>query len=253
MPRKSATATPAATAANPTATPAATPAATNTATHPANPTATHTANPTATHAATHTATPAANPTATHAATHTANPSLGGGTPAEDQALKNINYKNMLLTGNYGLLKPDVITHPNIDNILENEKNANKSDPWNKLDKSAKVIKLKEFATRYGKEQDCNDAEITALYRFLIANLEQKKLLRAKDVVYDKVTGIVTSIPCLIYHAGLKKFTLKRCEKRQSTLKSLAPTTNMSKKRRLGADVADATAAAATATTESLLN
>jgi hypothetical protein len=218
-----------------------------TANHPANPLANPAANPSATPA---TATPSANPTATH----TANPSLGGGTPggppAEDQALKNINYKNMLLTGNYGLLKPDVITHPNIDNILENEKNANKSDPWNKLDKSAKVIKLKEFATRYGKEQDCNDAEITALYRFLIANLEQKKLLRAKDVVYDKVTGIVTSIPCLIYHAGLKKFTLKRCEKRQSTLKSLAPTTNMSKKRRLGAD---ADAAAAATTTETLLN
>jgi hypothetical protein len=173
--------------------------------------------------------------------------LGGGPPQEDQALKNINYKNMLLTGNYGLLKPDVVTHPNIDNILENEKNANKSDPWNKLDKSAKVIKLKEYSTRYGKEQDCNDTEINGLYRFLLANLEQKKLLRAKDVVYDKVTGIVTSIPCLIYHAGLKKFTLKRCEKRQSTLKSLAPTTNMSKKRRLGADgadVADAAAAAA---------
>jgi hypothetical protein len=79
-------------------------------------------------------------------------------------------------------------------------------------------------------------------------LEQKKLLRAKDVVYDKVTGIVTSIPCLIYHAGLKKFTLKRCEKRQSTLKSLAPTTNMSKKRRLGADGADAAVADAAAVT-----
>ena len=199
---------------------------------------------------------------TASATNTANPpaiarsdpSLGGGTPGgpptEDQALKNINYKNMLLTGNYGMLKPDVVTHPNIDNILENEKNANKSDPWNKLDKSAKVVKLKEYATRYGKEQDCNDTEINGLYRFLLANLEQKKLLRAKDVVYDKVTGIVTSIPCLIYHAGLKKFTLKRCEKRQSTLKSLAPTTNMSKKRRIGADGADAAAAAtATATAE----
>lgn len=173
------------------------------------------------------------------ATSRSEPPLGGGTPAnpplEDQALKNINYKNMLLTGNYGLLKPDVVTHPNIDDILENEKNANKSDPWNKLDKSAKLVKLKEFATRYGKEQNCNEAEINGLYRFLFANLEQKKLLRAKDVVYDKTTGIVTSIPCLIYHAGLKKFTLKRCEKRQSTLKSLAPTTNMSKKRRLGAD------------------
>ena len=53
---------------------------------------------------------------------------------EDAALKSINYKNMLLTGNYGMLKPDIITNPNIDDILENEKNANKGDPWNKLDK-----------------------------------------------------------------------------------------------------------------------
>jgi len=186
-----------------------------------------------------TATPVAPATATlpvAPAIARSEPLMGGGIPpVEDQALKNINYKNMLLTGNYGLLKPDVVTHPNIDDILENEKNANKCDPWNKLDKSAKLVKLKEFATRYGKEQNCNDIEINGLYRFLFANLEQKKLLRAKDVVYDKTTGFVTSIPCLIYHAGLKKFTLKRCEKRQSTLKSLAPTTNMSKKRRLGSD------------------
>jgi hypothetical protein len=210
-----------------------------------------TANPPTNHPANHPATPSANPAATATATATAtpsttpstNPSLGGGPPAEDQALKNINYKNMLLTGNYGMLKPDVVTHPNIDNILENEKNSNKSDPWNKLDKSAKVVKLKEFATRYGKEQECNDAEITTLFRFLLANLEQKKLLRAKDVVYDKITGIVTSIPCLIFHAGLKKFTLKRCEKRQSTLKSLAPTTNMSKKRRIGTAMEDAVTSA----------
>jgi len=153
------------------------------------------------------------------------------TAKEDQALKNINYKNMLLTGNYGLIKPDVVTHPNIDAILEKEKNANKGEPWNKLDKSAKVVKLKEFAARHGKEQEITDREITALYQFLIANLEQKKLARAKDVVYDKVTGMITSIPCLLFNATLKKFTLKRCDKRQSTLKSLAPT-GMSKKRKL---------------------
>lgn len=152
---------------------------------------------------------------------------------DDAALKNINYKNMLLTGNYNLLKPDVITNPNIDDILENEKNANKSDPWNKLDKSAKIGKLKEFATRHGKTENHTDQEINSLYQFLVGALEQKKLMRAKDVIYDKATGSITSIPCLIYHAGFKKFTLKRCEKRQSTLKSLAPATNMSKKRKMG--------------------
>ena len=152
---------------------------------------------------------------------------------DDAALKNTNYKNMLLTGNYNMLKPDIITNPNIDDILENEKNASKSDPWNKLDKSAKIGKLKEFAARHGKTENHTEQEITALYQFLVSALEQKKLMRAKDVMYDKTTGEITSIPCLIYHAGFKKFTLKRCEKRQSTLKSLAPTSSMSKKRKLG--------------------
>jgi len=138
---------------------------------------------------------------------------------------------MLLTGNYNMLKPDIITNPNIDDILENEKNANKSDPWNKLDKSAKIGKLKDFAVRHGKDENHTEEETNSLYHFLVSALEQKKLMRAKDVIYDKVTGMITSIPCLIYHAGFKKFTLKRCEKRQSTLKSLAPVTNMSKKRK----------------------
>ena len=162
--------------------------------------------------------------------------------ADDAALKNINYKNMLLTGNYGLMKPDIVTNPNIDDILENEKNANKSDPWNKLDKSAKVGKLKDFAGNHGKKENYTEQEIVGLYQFLVSALDQKKLMRAKDVVYDKSIGAITSIPCLLYHAGFKKFTLKRCEKRQSTLKSLAPASSMSKKRRLGAD-ADAAAAA----------
>ncbi len=164
--------------------------------------------------------------------------------SDDAALKNINYKNMLLTGNYGVMKPDIVTNPNIDDILENEKNANKSDPWNKLDKSAKVGKLKEFAGNHGKKENYTDQEIVGLYQFLVSALDQKKLMRAKDVVYDKSIGAITSIPCLIYHAGFKKFTLKRCEKRQSTLKSLAPATSMSKKRR-----ASATTAAGGATAE----
>lgn len=179
-------------------------------------------------AATETLTPAPAPAPAPAPTTTTTAN-----EPDDIALKNINYKNMLLTGNYGMLKPDIVTNPNIDDILENEKNASKSDPWNKLDKVAKVCKLKEFATRHGKKENHSDQEITGLYQFLVAALEQKKLMRAKDVVYDKTTGLITSIPCLIYNAGFKKFTLKRCEKRQSTLKSLAPPgSSMSKKRKL---------------------
>lgn len=168
---------------------------------------------------------------------------------DDAALKNINYKNMLLTGNYGMLKPDIVTNPNIDDILENEKNASKSDPWNKLDKSAKFGKLKEFSERHGKKENHTEQEITTLYHFLVSALEQKKLMRAKDVIYDKVSGEITGIPCLIYHAGFKKFTLKRCEKRESTLKSLAPASSMSKKRKMRPDESITTSSPAASTPE----
>ena len=187
--------------------------------------------------------PATNAAPVAPATNAAPVAPATNTASDDAALKNINYKNMLLTGNYGLMKPDIVTNPNIDDILENEKNANKSDPWNKLDKSAKVGKLKEFAGIHGKKENYTEQEIIGLYQFLVSALDQKKLMRAKDVVYDKSIGAITSIPCLIYHAGFKKFTLKRCEKRQSTLKSLAPATSMSKKRRASATTAAAAAGA----------
>jgi hypothetical protein len=195
------------------------------------------------------AAPAASASSAASSAPAAPTASAASTVQDDAALKNINYKNMLLTGNYGMLKPDIVTNPNIDDILENEKNASKSDPWNKLDKSAKFGKLKEFAERHGKKENHTEQEITTLYHFLVSALEQKKLMRAKDVIYDKVSGEITGIPCLIYHAGFKKFTLKRCEKRESTLKSLAPASSMSKKRKMRPDESITTSSPAASTPE----
>ena len=41
---------------------------------------------------------------------------------------------------------------NIDTILAAEKQHNKKDTWNKLDKTIKMQKLESFAYRYGLEQ-----------------------------------------------------------------------------------------------------
>ena len=51
---------------------------------------------------------------------------------------------------------------------------------------------------------------------------KKKLSRVKDVIYDKVNGVVKEIPALTYTKLTKHFTLKNIDKRISTLKSLAP-------------------------------
>ena len=53
-------------------------------------------------------------------------------------------------------------------------------------------------------------------------MERKKLQRQKDVVYDIETNAIKSITSLIFNKTTNKFTLKRSDKRTSTLKSLAP-------------------------------
>jgi hypothetical protein len=136
-------------------------------------------------------------------------------------LRNIKYKSMLLKKT----SPKQVTRHNlnIDDFLEKERTQNKEDQWVKLDKSMKMKKMSAFVEVYANEHVLCAKDKAALYDFLTSSIDQKKLVKTKEVVYDKLTGTIKSIPCLVHcPASVKKFTLKRCEKRQSTLKSLAP-------------------------------
>lgn len=110
----------------------------------------------------------------------------------------------------------------IDKILENEKQTNKNDNWNKLDKTMKIQKLHSFAEKYGKDNSLPIKTIKSLKTFFIDCLEKNKLLKTKEVLYDKEKGEITSIPTLTINNQTKNFTLRQCDKRVSTLKSLTP-------------------------------
>jgi hypothetical protein len=145
-------------------------------------------------------------------------------------LRNMKYKSMLLkkTNTKQLTKCN--SNVDIDSFLEKERTQNKEEQWAKLDKSMKILKITTFVDSYSIENNLNEKDKTFLHDFLLYCLEQKKIIKTKDVVYDKVSGTITSIPCLLYTPTLvKKFTLKRCEKRPSTLSSLAPKSKASRK------------------------
>ena len=57
--------------------------------------------------------------------------------------------------------------------------------------------------------------------YLIACLDKVKLQRVKDVDYRKDSGEIINIPSLYFDKSTRKFTLKRCDRRVSTLKSLS--------------------------------
>lgn len=137
-------------------------------------------------------------------------------------LKNIKYKTMLMSGN--MLSSVKSSHDlqNLDKFLENNKTTNQTEPWSKLDKTAKIKKILTFAQNYSKENNMNEEEHISLSIFLKECLERKKLQRVKDVTYDKVTGEIKDIPSLFFNKPTKRFTLKNMDKRLNTLKSLPP-------------------------------
>jgi hypothetical protein len=131
-----------------------------------------------------------------------------------------------------MLTANTITEPNyttavnmnaIDKLLENEKQKNKCDTWNKLDKTVKTQKLHAFAEKYGKDHNYSAKDVKMLKTFFTSCLEQSKLQKTKDVVYDKDSGEIISIPALFFNSVSHSFTLKIIDtKRVSTLKSLTP-------------------------------
>jgi hypothetical protein len=137
-------------------------------------------------------------------------------------LKNIKYKTMLLNGNPLQETKSENDMSNLDKFLENEKNNNVNEPWCKLNKTVKTKKLLEYVEKYKIDKSLDDEEEKLLTTFLKDCLDRKKLLRVKDVIYDKTNGSIKEIPALAYTKINKHFTLKNMDKRVSTVKSLAP-------------------------------
>ena len=137
-------------------------------------------------------------------------------------LKNIKYKTMLLNGNPLKETKSENDMSNLDKFLENEKNNNVNEPWCKLNKTIKTKKLLEYVEKYKTDKSLDEEEEKLLTIFLKDCLDRKKLLRVKDVIYDKTNGSIKEIPALAYTKINKHFTLKNMDKRVSTVKSLAP-------------------------------
>jgi hypothetical protein len=111
----------------------------------------------------------------------------------------------------------------IDHILEKETQKNKTESWNKLNKTMKIQKLNHYAEKYATEHKYSERELGNLKTFFLESLERGKLQKTKEVVYDKDQQQIEEIPGLFYHQHNHNFTLRIIDtKRVSTLKSLTP-------------------------------
>jgi len=136
-------------------------------------------------------------------------------------LQNIKYQTMLLNGN-SKVTSNKVDSGNIDMFLEKERAVNQDKPWNKLGKNQKIQKITQYINKCTQEHKCTKEEKAELRLYLIKCLERKKLQRVKDVVYDSKAGIIKNIPGLSFDKIKRKFTLKKVDKKKSSLSKMAP-------------------------------
>lgn len=114
-----------------------------------------------------------------------------------------------------------VTLLNLEKILDKERVHNKTESWNKLDKTVKLQKLHSFSERYAVEHHLPAQNVKLLKAFFKDCLENNKLSKTKELVYDKETNEISSIPALHFNTTVHKYTLKIVDtKRVSTMKSL---------------------------------
>jgi len=106
---------------------------------------------------------------------------------------------------------DTMSLNDLDSMLSRETEQNKTQGWNKLDKTIKIQKLNSFADKYGATNEYSEIEVQSLKQFLRECLDKSKLKNTKDVYYNKDTKEVTHIPSLMLNSTTHNFTLKNVE------------------------------------------
>ena len=95
----------------------------------------------------------------------------------------------------------------LDKLLEKDKKQNEKESWNKLSKTLKLRILNDYADNYASVQKLKDNEKVTLKEFLKKHLIQTKLLKMKDINYNKSTQKIEGITTLLFEKN--RFTLKK--------------------------------------------
>ena len=148
-------------------------------------------------------------------------------------LSNLKYKTLLANGKKNAFPTHKKTDASqIEAILANEMSSTKKLSWSRLDRIEKIQKLCAYAEKYvEKDETLTSVDLSVMKTYLTAAVNRNRLQKVREVKYNKETGEVEDVPQLQFNKVSRKFTLKRGDKRVSTLSSLGTGTNTTRKKR----------------------
>ena len=97
---------------------------------------------------------------------------------------------------------------------------NKSQSWNKITKTDKINKIKNFINNVLKDKyELTEEEIVYTNIFILKLLDRKRLTKNNEITYSVEKGEIENINILLFNKDNRKFTLNY-EKNKMTKKTL---------------------------------
>ena len=103
---------------------------------------------------------------------------------------------MILTGtnNFDNKIDNETNETKLDNFLLNEKKMNKSQSWNKITKTDKIKKIKNFINNVLKDKyELTEEEIAHTNIFILKLLDRKRLTKNNEITYSIEKGEIENI------------------------------------------------------------
>ena len=107
---------------------------------------------------------------------------------ECKEYNTLKYKTMIMTGqNIDTPIQNETNAKDLDSFLMNEMNENKKQPWNKLSKTDKIMKLKQYIQNtLTIDHELNDNERQTAQKYILSLLDRKKITK-NAVSYTHLT------------------------------------------------------------------
>lgn len=128
---------------------------------------------------------------------------------ECKEYNSLKYRTMISTGNSIDAPPSVITEEGLDNFLNMDIENNKKGVWNKLSKTEKYKRIKEFVDlKLTTTHQLNETDRTTAIKFFNVLLERKKLSKNNELSYNKDNGgSIEQVSGLVFNVITRKFLI----------------------------------------------
>lgn len=94
-------------------------------------------------------------------------------------------------------------------FLDEDITRTHTQTWNRLDKTTKLVKIREYLENIDGDISIDGAEVNRVVDYLRSCIDRKRMANTKEVEYDTKLSKIVAIRDVAYNSDQKNFTIRR--------------------------------------------